>query len=136
MGFLTPHFEKIYAGARIITGLVFMLHGMQKVLGFFGGAPEGAPAFVVWGAGSIELIGGALIAIGLFAAPAAFVASGTMAVAFFLVHAPRGILPLQEAGNGGELAVLYCWVFLVIAARGSGIWSIDDLRGGRADASE
>ena len=135
MGFLTPHFEKIYAGARIITGLMFMLHGMQKILGFFGGAPEGAPAFVVWGAGSIELIGGALIAIGLFAAPAAFLASGTMAVAFFVGHVARHgtILPIE---NQGELAVLYCWVFLVIAARGSGIWSIDDLRGGRADAGE
>ncbi len=135
MGFLTPHFEKIYAGARIITGLMFMLHGMQKILGFFGGAPEGAPAFVVWGAGSIELIGGALIAIGLFAAPAAFLASGTMAVAFFVGHVARHgtIFPIE---NQGEPAVLYCWVFLVIAARGSGIWSIDDLRGGRADASE
>ena len=134
MGFLTPHFEKIYAATRILAGLMFMSHGMQKVLGLFGGPPEDAPAFIVWGAGLIELIGGALIAIGLFAAPAAFVASGTMAVAFFIGHVFRfgSILPIE---NQGEVAVLYCWIFLGIAARGSGIWSVDDARGGSADAS-
>ena len=127
MGFLTPHFDKIYAVTRILAGTMFTFHGMQKVLGMFGGPPE-APAFIVWGAGSIELIGGALIALGLFAAPAAFIASGTMAVAFFIGHvATNGsILPIT---NGGEPAVLYCWVFLLIAARGSGIWSIDEARG-------
>lgn len=128
MGFLTPHFDKIYALTRILAGMMFTLHGMQKVLGMFGGAPAEAPVFIVWGAGLIELIGGPLIALGLFAGPAAFLASGTMAVAFFMAHALPGgsILPIE---NGGELAALYCWVFLMIATRGSGTWSIDEARG-------
>ncbi len=128
MGFLTPHFDKIYAAMRILTGVMFSMHGMQKLLGLFGGPPEGAPAFIVWGAGLIELIAGALIAIGFMTGPAAFLASGTMAVAFFIGHVARqgSILPIA---NGGELAVLYCWVFLLFATRGSGIWSVDAARG-------
>jgi putative oxidoreductase len=96
----------------------------------FGGAPEGAPAFIVWGAGGIELVTGALIAIGLFTAPAAFLASGTMAVAYFIGHVvPNGgnLLPIV---NKGELAVVYCWLFLYMAAKGAGIWSVDGARSG------
>jgi putative oxidoreductase len=132
MGFLKPHQEKVYAVLRILAGLMFMAHGLQKIFGLFGGTPPGAPAFIVWGAGTIELVAGALIAIGLFTAPAAFVASGTMAVAFFMGHVlnpdvnpTRSILPIV---NRGELAALYCWVFLVMAAKGSGIWSVDAAR--------
>ena len=128
MGFLKPHAEKIYAATRILAGLMFMAHGLQKIFGLFGGVPEGAPAFIVYGAGIIELVTGALIAIGLLTAPAAFLASGTMAAAFFMGHVmgpqnpTHSILPIV---NKGELAVLYCWVFLFMAAKGSGIWSVD-----------
>lgn len=128
MGFLKPHADKIYAATRILAGLMFMAHGLQKIFGLFGGAPEGAPPFIVYGAGGIELVTGALIAIGLFTAPAAFLASGTMAFAFFMGHvAPSGnLLPIV---NKGELAVVYCWLFLYMAARGAGIWSVDGSRG-------
>ncbi len=125
MGFLKPHAEKIYAVMRIFTGLLFMQHGLQKLFGLFGGTPPEAPPFVVYGAGSIELVAGALVAIGLLAAPAAFIASGMMAVAYFMAHAGNGFFPIV---NKGELAVLYCWVFFVIASHGSGIWSVDDAR--------
>ncbi|NOK36676.1 DoxX family protein [Corallococcus exercitus] len=130
MGFLRPHAERIYALLRIVTGLMFMQHGLQKLFGLFGGVPPGAPPFVVYGAGTIEFLGGALVALGLFAGPAAFIASGTMAFAFFLGHvASHGgnVIPLV---NQGELAALYCFVFLYIAARGSGIWSVDAARRG------
>ncbi len=127
MRFLRPHAEKIYALLRIIVGLLFMLHGMQKVFGMFGGVPPEAPPFIVYGAGGIELVAGALIAVGLFTAPVAFIASGEMAVAFFLGHVLRSknINPLE---NQGELAVFYCWMFLFIASRGAGMWSIDAAR--------
>jgi putative oxidoreductase len=128
MGFLAPHADKIYAALRILAGLMFMQHGLQKLFGMFGGTPAEAPAFIVYGAGSIELVAGALIALGLFTGPAAFIASGTMAFAFFLGHvipAKGNLIPIV---NKGELAALYCWVFLVIAAKGSGIWSVDGAR--------
>ncbi|HMJ14644.1 MAG TPA: DoxX family protein [Polyangiaceae bacterium] len=131
MAFLKPHLEKIYALLRIVAGLMFMQHGLQKVFGLFGGMPPGVPAFITYGAGSIELVGGLLIAIGLFTAPVAFIASGQMAFAFFLGHvipAKGNIIPIM---NKGELAALYCWVFLFIAARGAGIWSVDAARSQR-----
>lgn len=109
---------------RILSGTMFALHGGQKVLGWFGGVPAGAPAWVVWGAGLIELIGGVLIAIGLFTRPAAFLASGTMAVAYFYGHAGQGFFPNV---NGGEMAVLYCFLFLYIAAAGPGALALDNL---------
>lgn len=130
MGFLQPHAERIYAVLRIVTGFMFTLHGMQKLFGLFGGMPPEAPAFIVYGAGSIEFACGVLVAVGLFAAPAAFLASGTMAFAFFLGHvipAKGNILPIV---NMGELAALYCFVFLYIAAHGPGIWSADAARRG------
>ena len=129
MGFLQPHAERIYALLRIVTGLMFMQHGLQKIFGMFGGMPAGVPAFITYGAGSIELVGGLLVAIGLFAGPAAFISSGTMAVAFFIGHAiPQGTL--IPTVNQGELAALYCFVFFYIAAHGSGIWSVDAARRG------
>lgn len=113
--------DTIYALMRIVAGFLFACHGAQKVLGLFGGAPAEAPAFVVWGAGLIELIGGVLIMVGLFTSWAAFLSSGTMAVAYFMAHQPRGLLPIS---NGGELAAIYAFVFLYIAARGSGPLSV------------
>ncbi|WP_224360963.1 DoxX family protein [Hyalangium versicolor] len=130
MGFLKPHAERIYAVLRIMAGFMFMLHGMQKLFGMFGGMPPGVPAFITYGAGTIEFVGGLLILIGLFASPAAFIASGTMAFAFFMGHvipAQGNILPIV---NKGEPAALYCFLFLFVAAHGSGIWSVDAVRRG------
>jgi putative oxidoreductase len=133
MGFLAPHADRIYALFRIMTGLLMAQHGFQKILGWFGGLPEGVPAFIKWGSGSIELVGALLVALGFFAAPAAFIVSGSMAAAYFMGHAlnadrnPTGsLIPLV---NGGELAVAYCFAYLFIAAKGSGIWSVDAARG-------
>ncbi|MCY1046067.1 DoxX family protein [Corallococcus sp. bb12-1] len=130
MGFLRPHAERIYALLRIMAGLMFMQHGLQKLFGMFGGVPAGAPAFVVYGAGIIEFVGGALVAIGFLTGPAAFIASGTMAFAFFLGHVIPAKGNLIPIANQGELAALYCFVFLFIAAHGSGIWSVDAARQG------
>ena len=135
MGFLAPHTEKIYAAFRIMTGLLMAEHGFQKIFGWFGGMPDGVPAFIQYGAGGIELVGALLVAIGFFASPAAFLLSGTMAAAYFMGHAfsamsnPTGsMIPMV---NKGEIAVLYCFAFLYIAAKGSGIWSVDAARGGK-----
>lgn len=119
--------ERAYAILRIVAGFLFAFHGAQKLLGMFGGtaAPFGTQ---MWIAGVIELGGGILIMIGLFAAAAAFIASGEMAVAYFTVHQPQGTWPIQ---NQGELAALYAFVFLFIAAKGSGMWSVDRARGAR-----
>lgn len=130
MGFLRPHAERIYALLRIAAGLMFMLHGMQKVFGMFGGMPAGAPPFIVYGAGTIEFLGGLLVALGLFAGLAAFISSGTMAFAFFMGHVIPNGGNLNPLLNHGELAALYCFVFFYIAAHGSGIWSVDAARRG------
>lgn len=115
----------IYALLRIATGLLFLLHGLPKLVGGWGRAAPAEFMTQFWWAGVIEVFGGALIMIGLFTSPVAFLASGEMAVAYFQAHAPRGIWPLL---NGGELAALYCFVFLYFAASGSGEWSVDALR--------
>jgi putative oxidoreductase len=110
-----------YAAMRIVTGFLFLFHGLQKILGMFGGQvmPVGSRA---WVAGLIELAGGTLVAVGLFTSPVAFICSGEMAAAYFLAHFPRGMWPIQ---NGGELAALYAFVFLYISAHGGGPLSID-----------
>ncbi|NKC32368.1 DoxX family protein [Falsiroseomonas selenitidurans] len=111
---------------RITAGLVFLAHGTQKLLGFpagSGGAPE--MLSLSWFAGVIELVAGSLITLGLFTRPAAFVASGTMAFAYWLAHAPRDPFPVN---NGGDAAILYCFVFLYLAAAGAGPWSVDAAR--------
>lgn len=120
--FLSRYQEYSYALLRMVTGFMFLCHGAQKLFGFPAAAREGTPAWIAYGAGSIELIGGTLVLIGLFTRPAAFVSSGTMAVAYWLAHGPQAWFPLN---NGGELAALYCFVFLFIACRGPGIWSAD-----------
>ncbi len=114
--------DQAYVLFRTVCGVLFACHGAQKILGLFGGVRVGAPMLVA--AGAIELVAGSLIAVGLFAAFAAFLASGEMAVAYFMSHAPHGFWPIV---NHGELAVLYCFAFLFIAARGSGRWSLDAL---------
>lgn len=113
-----------YAIFRIVFGFMFMLHGTQKL---FAWPPPSRPselAGLVLAAAIIEFVCGALIMVGFFASFAAFLASGTMAVAYFMAHQPQGALPIM---NGGELAVAYCFAFLYIAARGSGVWSIDSV---------
>jgi putative oxidoreductase len=110
---------------RIMSGLIFLAHGTQKILNF----PPATRAVDLTSmsgiAGFFELIGGALIALGLFTRPAAFLCSGVMAVAYFYAHAPRSFFPVL---NGGDAAILYCFVFLYIFFAGPGPWSIDEMR--------
>jgi len=113
--------EAIYAALRFVAGALFACHGAQKLLGAFGGTKV-APASLMGLAGAIELVGGALIAIGLLTGIAAFLASGEMAVAYFMAHAREGFWPIL---NHGETAVLYCFVFLYVASRGGGRYSVD-----------
>jgi putative oxidoreductase len=111
---------------RFVAGLCFMQHGLSKLFAF----PAPAPAHMtglVLAAGIIEGLGGLLVCIGLFARPAAFIMSGEMAVGYFLVHVPKSFFPIL---NGGDLAILYCFVFLYIAVAGGGAWSLDRLIAG------
>lgn len=110
-----------YALLRFFSGILFALHGAQKLFGVLGGKKvTGNPLLLT--AGIIEFFGGILIAVGLFTGIAAFIASGEMAVAYFKAHAPQGFWPIQ---NGGELPILYCFLFLFMAAYGSGAFSLD-----------
>lgn len=119
--YLGRYSEVFYTALRVVAGLMFAVHGAQKVFGALGG--QKVPLASLFGlAGLIELVGGLLIAIGLFTSWAAFIASGEMAVAYFKVHFPQGFWPVQ---NQGELAVLYCFVFLYMASRGGGRYSVD-----------
>ena len=122
MGFLTPHRDKLYAVLRIVAGFLFLWHGSQKLFGWPGGAPDGAPALVVYVAGPIELIGGLLLVVGLLVRPVAFLCSGLMAAAYWMAHGTQALLPIM---NHGELAMLYCFLFLFVASEGAGIWSLD-----------
>jgi putative oxidoreductase len=124
--FLRPYSSHTYAVMRIIVGLLFMSHGLSKLIGWPEAMPPDAPAFVIWIAGPVELVGGALVAIGLFTRWAAFLCSGQMAAAYWMAH---GLKAWHPALNGGELAAVYCFVFLFIAAHGAGIWSVDASRG-------
>ena len=112
---------QLYALLRIVAGLLFACHGAQKLFGLLGG--QQVPIASQMGlAGIIEFVGGLMIAVGFLTGFAAFIASGQMAVAYFGQHAPRGLWPIR---NGGELAVLYCLLFLYIASRGAGMWGLD-----------
>jgi putative oxidoreductase len=112
---------QIYAILRIVSGLLFACHGAAKLFGVLGG-PQ-VPLQSQFGlAGIIEVVCGILIAIGFLTGYAAFLASGEMAAAYFIAHAPRGPWPMR---NAGEPAVLYCFLFLYIASRGAGIWGVD-----------
>ena len=118
---LGRHAERLYALLRIVAGLLFACHGAQKLFGALGGtAMTSNPMMLV--AGIIEFGGGLLIALGFLTSWAAFLASGQMAVAYFMVHAKGGFWPII---NKGELAVVYCFLFLYIAARGAGPYSVD-----------
>ena len=125
---LTPWAPHILGIFRILTGIMFACHGAQKVLGMFGGIPAGyaPPAWIQWGGGTIELVGGLLVALGLFTRPVAFLCSGTMAVAYFYGHGFTGKGWVPKV-NGGELAVLYCWIFLYLSAAGPGAFALDNV---------
>ena len=123
--FLTRMSPYVYAVLRIVAGLAFAQHGAQKLFGALG-AKQAAVLMSQMGlAGIIEFVGGLMIAVGLFTSPVAFLASGQMAWAYFQAHAPRTFWPIQ---NGGELSVLYCFIFLYFCTVGSGKLSVDAIR--------
>jgi putative oxidoreductase len=127
---LGRHSERAYALFRFVAGFLFACHGAQKLFGVLGGkVMTSQPPYLT--AGIIELAGGILIAVGLLASWAAFVASGLMAFAYFIAHAPQGFWPIL---NKGELAALYCFAFLYVATRGAGRYSVDALLRGRTSA--
>ena len=107
---------------RIVAGLLFAQHGAQKLFGWFGGDQVANVASMMGIAGVLEFFGGILIILGLFTRPVAFLLSGEMAAAYFMAHFPRGFWPIS---NGGEAAVLYCFIFLYFAATGAGRLSLD-----------
>ena len=115
------------AALRIIAGLLFLSHGIVKLFGYPAGAQPGQmPLIGLMGAAAvIELVGGSLVAIGLYTRPVAFVLSGEMAVAYFMAHLPHSFFP---ALNGGEPAILFCFIFLCLSATGPGAWSVDAAR--------
>jgi putative oxidoreductase len=120
--FLSKNKDQIYALMRIVIGILFISHGIQKITAFVDGVMSVSNIWMTLAA-IIETLGGLMIILGLQAKWAAFIASGEMAVAYFKAHAFRSIWPID---NGGEKAVFYCFVFLFIAAYGSGIWSLDN----------
>jgi len=121
---MSAYEPQAYAVMRIVAGLLFVCHGLQKAVGAFGGVNgAAAPFFSLIGiAGWLELLLGLMVALGIFTSLAAFLASGQMAVAYFIGHAPQGFWPIM---NQGVEAVLYCFIFLYIASHGPGNWSVD-----------
>jgi putative oxidoreductase len=113
--FMAPLNNYTYAALRIVTGLLFMFHGSQKLLGW-PVPPDGIPAFVTYIAGPIELIGGALVMVGLMT---------RWAASYWMAHATAALYPIL---NGGELAIVFCFAFLYISSQGPGIWSLDAMR--------
>lgn len=126
---LGPYSPYLYAVMRIVVGFLFACHGAQKLFGVLGGlgaSGESAPLFSLMGLASlIEFFGGLCILLGLLTGTVAFIASGEMAAAYFMAHHPRGFWPVL---NDGEPAVLFCFIFLYIASKGAGVWSIDGVR--------
>jgi putative oxidoreductase len=119
-------YPRALAVLRIVAALLFVEHGTQKLLGFPPPANPGAPLDLLHEVqGVLELVGGFLLLIGLFTRLVGFILSGDMAVAYFMVHAPKSFFPVL---NGGDAAILYCFVFLFLAAVGGGAWSVDSLR--------
>ena len=116
-----PHLLSVL---RIITAFLFIQHGAQKLFGFLATRPGPALFELAWIGGILEFFGGLLVLVGLFTRPVAFILSGMMAVAYFMVHAPRGFWTIQ---NSGELAAIYCFVFLYLSAAGGGPWSVDSI---------
>jgi len=124
MASLTAWTPRVLSVLRIVSGLLLLQHGAQKILGFPPGSQGGGvdlSTLAGW-SGPIELVGGVLMVVGLFTRPTAFILSGFMAVAYWMVHAPQGPYPI---GNGGELAALYCFTFLYLFFAGPGPWSLD-----------
>ncbi len=123
-----------HAALRIVSGFLFFQHGYPKLFGSLPGSGEAETAAellsIFWWSGVLEVVGGLLIMIGLFTRPIAFIVAGEMAVAYFWRHAPQGFWP---GTNRGELAALYCFVFLYLAAAGAGIWSLDAMLRRRAE---
>jgi len=120
---------RVLAAVRIITALLFIEHGLMKLVAFpaaVPGLPTPLPTILLVAA-LIEIVGGALIAVGLFTRITAFICSGEMAVAYFMFHAPRGFWPSL---NQGEPAILFCFIFLYLAFAGAGAWSVDALLSG------
>lgn len=127
MNFLDRFSPQLLSILRIVSALLFMAHGTSKLLGFPATEmfAEPPPAFsMIWFAGVLELVGGALLALGLFTRPVAFILAGEMAFAYFIGHAPQAPYPVQ---NGGDAAILYCFIFLYIAAAGPGAWALDNM---------
>jgi len=119
--FTKEHQDKLYLVFRILVGLMFFAHGAQKLFGWFGGQPQ-AIASLMGVAGVIEVVGGMLIALGLFTRPAALLSAAQMIVAFVKVHLPMGLIPIM---NKGELSLLYFAAFLILLVYGNGIWSLE-----------
>ena len=123
--FLATWSPRVRSILRIIVGPLFLEHGTSKYLSLPVSPLTGVAPMTLSGVnGMIELVGGVLIVLGLFTRPVAFILAGDMAVAYFIAHAPRGFFPLL---NGGELAIVYCFVFLYLAVAGGGVWSLDHL---------
>ncbi len=119
---------RILSVLRIMTGLLFLEHGTQKLFGFPPSPNPGPALFSLLGVqGILELVGGFLILVGFFTRPVAFILAGDMAVAYFMRHAPRDFFPLL---NGGQLAILLCFVFFYLFIAGGGVWSVDEQRAG------
>jgi putative oxidoreductase len=121
---LSKYLPETLSVVRVILALLFLEHGTAKLLGF-PTPPTAQPAAMtlLWVQGLIELVGGGLLAVGLFTRPVAFVLSGDMAVAYFMAHAPKNFFPLL---NGGDSAILYCFIFLLFFVAGPGRWSVDE----------
>ena len=117
---------RVLSVLRIVTALLLLQFGMAKLLGFpvYGNLNHVPALSLPWFAGTLELVGGAFLLLGIFTRPVAFILSGLMAFAYFLGHAPKGIIPLS---NGGNLAIIFCFVFLYFACAGGGAWSADAL---------
>lgn len=121
---------RILSIVRIVVGLLFMEHGLGKLIGFPPAPPGMQAAFhLLWFAGLIETVGGFLLAIGLFTRPVAFIMSGEMAIGYFMSHAPKSFYP---AMNGGDAAILYCFIFFYFFVAGGGVWGLDRLRSSEA----
>jgi putative oxidoreductase len=132
-GRLARYTEATFALMRVVAGLLFACHGAQKLFGLFGSLAMTSSGLIL-SAGIIEFVGGLLVAFGLMTPIAAFFSSGEMAVAYFKAHASHGFWPIE---NKGEAAVLFCFVFLFIAARGAGRYSLDAvLRRGTVESPE
>ncbi|MFP8886562.1 DoxX family protein [Streptomyces mangrovi] len=135
--FLDGSRDHVVALFRAVVGLLFACHGAATLFDVLGGPHGGRVPDIgqwpSWWAAVIQLAGGLLVAAGLFTRTAAVVCSGSMAYAYFTVHQPKGLLPIE---NGGESAAVFCWAFLLIAALGPGRWSLDALRAGRGEPRE